>query len=523
MVTELIRLKIALLRNSLKRSVWQLVGLIIGGLYGAGILGLVIVGLVGLSFADPSLAQTVVVLVGSAVVLGWVLIPLIASGVDMTLDPARFVTFAVPMNTLIAGLTVAGVVGIPGVVTLIASLGTAAVWWRNPVSLVAALVCALIAVLTCVALSRLVTSATTSLSGSRRFKDLSGIIAFIPLILLGPIFTSSAAGIHNAREFLPTLAQTMAWTPLGAVWAVPGDVARGYFGQAAIKFLIALVTLAATLWLWRIMLAKALVTPVHQAVNRRGAGKLGFFGMFPGTPAGAVAARSLTYWFRDPRYGGSLIIIPLLPVILWFSSSQSGSPDLLNVLGPVTAFILAWSISADIAYDNTAFSQHVSTGVSGLADRVGRAAACGLVALPICTVFVLGPVWLNGSWEQLPALAGLTLGILLTGLGLSSVVSARFTYNVPLPGESPFKTPPGSGMQMFVVQMGGFLVLGLLVVPELVLAILAFATGQSMYGWLALGVGTILGAVFLVVGIRSGGRWFDNRAPELLAEVSKNR
>ncbi len=523
MVAELVRLKLALLRNSLKRSVWQMIGLILGGLYGLGILGLILFGLVTLGFADPELAHTILVLAGSLVILGWMIVPLVASGVDMTLDPARFVTFSVPMNTLIAGLTAAGLVGIPGVVTLIASLGTAAVWWRNPASLIAALICAVVAVLTCVVFSRLVTTATTSLSASRRFKDVSGIVAFIPLILLGPIITASMTGIRNVQDLLPALAETMSWTPLGAVWSVPGDVALGHSGQAVLKFLIAVATLALALWLWKVLLAKALVTPVHQSVNRRTAGKLGFFGLFPGTPAGAVAARSLTYWFRDPRYGASLIVIPLLPVILWFSASQSGSLGLLNILGPVTAFLLAWSISADISYDNTAFSQHVSTGVNGVADRIGRAVACGLVALPICLLFVLGTAWINSGWAQLPALAGLTLGTLLSGLGLSSVISARFTYNVPLPGDSPFKTPPGSGMQMFVVQMGGWLVLGVLIMPELILAIVAFTTGKALFAWLTLAVGMILGSVFLIVGIRMGGRWFDNRTPELLSAVSMNR
>ena len=39
MVAHLLRLKLTLLRNSLRRSPWQLLGLIIGGLYALGIVG----------------------------------------------------------------------------------------------------------------------------------------------------------------------------------------------------------------------------------------------------------------------------------------------------------------------------------------------------------------------------------------------------------------------------------------------------------------------------------------------------
>ena len=40
MVAHLLRLKLTLLRNGLKRSPWQLVGLAFGGLYALGIVGM---------------------------------------------------------------------------------------------------------------------------------------------------------------------------------------------------------------------------------------------------------------------------------------------------------------------------------------------------------------------------------------------------------------------------------------------------------------------------------------------------
>ncbi|GAB3265610.1 transporter [Arthrobacter pigmenti] len=522
MVAHLVRLKFQLLANSLRRSKWQLVGVIIGGLYGLGLMTGVIAGLVALSFADAELARTVVVLGGSALILGWMVIPLVAGGVDMTLDPARFVTFSVPMNKLLAGLMLAGLVGVPGFITLLASLATVGTWWRQPLSLVAALVCAVVAVFTCIVLSRLVTSATTSLAASRRFKDVSGIVAFIPLILLGPIIGSVATGLESAQSFLPELAVTLSWTPLGAVWAVPAELALGAYGPAVLKFLIAVATLAALAWLWKVSMASALVTPAHSAVSRKQAGDLGFFSRFPATPTGAVAARALTYWIRDPRYGASLIMVPVLPVLLLFIGNENGL-GILNFLGPITAVLLAWSISADVSYDNTAFWTHVSTGVGGAADRAGRVIACMVFALPVSLLFVVVPLWINDDWALLPAILGLTFGVLFTGLGLSSVVSARYTYAVPAPGESPFKTPPGSGVRTVVVQLVGWLAMAALISPELVLALIAVLGGQQLFGWLALGCGLVLGVVFLLLGVRIGGKWYDRRAPELLLAVTRNK
>ncbi|WP_026552424.1 hypothetical protein [Arthrobacter sp. H20] len=523
MVAHLLRLKLTLLRNSLKRSTWALVGVILGGLYGLGMLGLLIVGLIFLGSADPEVIRNVLVIGGSAVVLGWIVVPMVSSGIDMTLDPARFVTFAVPMRQLVAGLALGAVIGIPGVITLLAALAQVGTWIRYPAAAVAALVCAVLAVLLCVVASRLATTAVISLTSSRRFKDVSSMVVLVPIILMGPIIAGIAAGFESSVGFATELAAVLGWTPLGFFWAVPADVADGDYLTAVLRFVLGVATVAVLAWLWKTILARALVTPAHHAVTRKAAGNLGFFARFPATPTGAVAARALTYWARDPRYLGSIVIVPLVPLLMLFLAYQSGDYTMLNFVGPIIAFLLAWSISADISYDNTAFWLHLSTGVSGWADRAGRALAVGVISAPAVLVFTVGPLWISGSLEDLPVMLGLSVGVLLTGIGFSSVVSARYTYNVPLPGESPLKTPPGSGFSMFAIQIIGWLVLTVLVLPELGLTIAYFVTGDSAFGWLTLVVGCVLGTALLIGGLKLGGRWYDRRAPELLQAVAVNK
>ena len=524
MVADLLRLKLLLLRNSLRRSPWQIVGLAFGALYGLGMLGLLFVGLFFLSINDPELARTVTVLAGAAAVLGWALIPILATGVDLTLDPARFVTFAVPLPKLLAGLALGGLIGIPGLMTLLAALGSAAVWWRNPAALAAGVVSALIAVFTCFIAARVMVAASTSLSSSRRFKDISGLVAIIPLMLLGPMIAGISSGISSAQDYLPSLARTLSWTPLGAAWAVPGDVALDQPGAAAAKLAIAVVFLAVLVWAWKVLLVRALVTPPHNAGPRRKGGKLGFFALFPATPTGAVAARSLTYWIRDPRYGASLLIIPLLLVLMVFLGTQDGSgPTVLLFAGPLLGFLLAFGISADVSYDNTAFALHISTGVSGAADRAGRVIACGVFALPVTVLAAVVPCLVLGEEDLVPVILGVSLAILLGGFGLSAVVSARYTYNVPLPGENAFKTPPGSGGRTMLVQGLGVLAQIVIVLPVLALALVALLNDNPLWDWLTLITGVLLGAGLLAAGIRIGGRWLDRRAPELLAAVSVHK
>ena len=523
MVAHLLRLKITLLRNGLRRSPWQLVGLVIGTLYALGLVSLCVGGLFVLRQGEIGLAHTVVVLGGAAALLGWAIVPLAVSAADMTLDPARFTTFAVPLPQLLAGLTLGGLVGIPGVGTSLVALGTVGTWSRNLPAAAGALVGAVLGVLSCVLVSRVMTTATAGLATSRRFRDVSAIVFMIPLVLMGPIAAGIMQGIAGSGDFLPRLAGTLSWTPAGAAWSLGGDVAAGSYGAAALKLLIALATLAGLALAWKLLLRRALVTPPYGGTSKPRAGGLGLFRLFPGTPTGAIAARSLSYWLRDPRYAAALIVVPLMPVLLMFQAGQTGSYALLEFVGPLTAFLLAWSISSDVSYDSTAFALHLASGVRGIHDRLGRAVACLIVGLPAVLAFCVGPFFFTGDWTRLPGILGLSLGVLFTGLGLASVVSARYTVAVPLPGDSPFKKPPGNVGQTMAVQFGGMGALTLLVAPEVGLVAAQFITGSPLPGWINLFLGPALGLALFAGGVRLGGKWLDARGPELLAQLAINR
>jgi ABC-2 type transport system permease protein len=504
------------------RSTWQLVAVIFGALYGLGMLFGIAVGLFALSGAPVSVARTVVVLAGSALVLGWVLIPLLASGIDQTLEPARLVTFPIPLNTLLLGLALSGLVGVPGIVTMLASLATAGTWWRHPVIALIAAVCAAIAAATCIVGSRAVTTLSSTFTSGRRFREAAGFLAIIPLVLLGPIIVSVSSGIRTATDTLPGLANALAWTPLGALWAVPSDAASGRLGDASLHFLIGIVTLALLVLLWRRSLALALITPAHTTSRSRGSGKLGWLGRFPATPVGAVAARSLTYWIRDPRYARQLLIVPLVPALMFFYS-RNGSLDVLHSVGPIVALLLSLSIFSDLSYEGTAFATQISSGIRGRDDRLGRAAALASFGLPIVIIFSIGSVWISGSWEILPGLLGLSIGIFLTGLGVSSYSSARIVIPVPGPGDNPFKAAPGAGFTTALTTFATWGVLSVLVLPELVLTVVGAMLSVAALGWIALAVGIGLGSTLMATGIRLGGAQLDRAAPELLENLARQR
>jgi ABC-2 type transport system permease protein len=520
-VAALVRLRLLVLRNSLKRSVGQLIAVIIGGLYGLFVLAMVILGLFALNFAPVDLLRTIVVLAGSALTLGWAIIPLFLP-IEQTLDAPHLAVYPIPLNKLLTGLLISGVVGIPGAITMVASVFTFGSWLRMPGVAVLALLCGIAGALLCVMLSRAVTSAASGLSSGRRFREAAGILIFIPLVLVGPIIAGTASSLENSKDVLPNLANAMSWTPLGAIWAIPSQVAVGDPLGAVLRALIGLATIAVVFLVWRWGLARALVTPVHATSRVRAQGKLGLFGRFPDTPAGVIAARCLTYWFRDPRYLRQLVIIPVLPLLLWFYSSLTGGTFLLQAAGPFVAFVLGITLIADVSYDSTAFVLHMSKAVPGRADRWGRASAVLVFGLPAVVAITLITAAVAHDWMPVPALLGLSVGLLLGGLGVCSVTSAVVVFPAPSPGDNPFKTRPGANTALLGSTFITWGVLALVNAPEIALLIVNLVTGQPLWGWIALVVGIVLGPVTLAIGANVGGRILDRRSPELLVQLQKD-
>ncbi|WP_347977570.1 hypothetical protein [Microbacterium sp. ProA8] len=519
MVATLLRLRFRVLGNQLARSPWQLVGFIFGAIYGLGLLAAIAVGLVLLGFGDLRLASSVIVGVGSVVTLGWALVPLVAFGVDTTLDPTRLVVFPMSLPRMMVALTLAGVCGIPGIITSAAAIATIATWAHWPAAIAAWAVSTPVAVLTAVVASRAVASVASGLGSGRRFREVSGTVIFIPLILAGPIIAGVATGFAVNVDTLAEAIPVLGWTPLGAAWAVPAAAAAGDLPEAGAKLLIALVTLAVLWLLWRASLGRSLVRPSHTSAAPVRAGSIGWFGRVPTGAAGAIFARAVTYWMRDPRYLRQLIGAPLVPVLLWFYARDGDPLVALTFAGPIIAMVIGIVIYADISYDGTAFGTELITGASGRADRIGRSLAAAAVALPLVLLAVIVPFALSGQWEQFPGILGMSVGILLTCYGVCAVTSAQLVVPVAASGDNPFKRVPGTTFLQGMAFFGIWLVALVLSAPVVIVGLIGYFTQNATLSWIACAVGFVVGIAVLIGGILLGGRMLDTTAPVLLARL----
>ncbi|WP_432487475.1 hypothetical protein [Kineococcus sp. SYSU DK018] len=530
MVATLVRLKLTLLRNGLRRSPWQVVAFVLGVLYALFLVATVGGALVALRFADLDVAGPVVVGTGTLAVLGWALIPLVAFGVDETVDPSRFATFAVPRTQLVPGLLLAGLAGLPGAVTLLLSLAGAAALSRSAAATALAVVAALVGTLTAVAASRATTTAAAALLRARRTRDVAVLVGGVLIVLLAPGVNLLAQRVEDGLGDLADLGRDAAavagWTPPGFAWAAAADAAAGRWGTALLRLVLALLVLAAVLGAWALALGRSGTGPTAGAGSgstrtaTRGGGLLD---RLPDTPAGAVARRCLLYWRRDPRYlvsAASVAIVPLLLLVLPLSAGDDSGRWFLAV-GPLVAFVTGWSLHDDAAYDHSAFALHVTAGVRGRDDRSGRVVAAALWQVPLVLVLTVAGALVAGRADLLPALAGASAALLGAGYGVSSVASALAPYPVAPPGGNPFSSPRGAATATLLAQFVTTLAVTVLALPALAALVVALLW-EPRVGWIGLVAGAGLGVLWLRLGIARGGALLDRRAPEVLAVAGRS-
>lgn len=548
----LLALKLRLLRNGLRRSPWQLLGLGIAALYGLAVSVSVVGGLVVLRGSSPQVAGAVVVIGGSALLVAWAVVPLVAFGVDATLDPARLVPFPLPARALVPGLLVGGVVGVPGLVTTVAGAATVVTWSRSVGAAVVAALAAALAVATAVALSRLTTSALSTVLGGRRTRERAVLVLLLVISLLGPAValagpTLERTGGGGTLSLVPDpaalerTAQVLSWTPLGWAWGAPAAWAAGSTLGACVRLVLAAATLLAVLAAWSRVLDATLTggtlgrpaagmaddTTRHAPVPEAAAPRAGWAGRaldrLETTRTGAVTARCLRYWRRDTRYvttGVSLLGVPLILVVLAVALPVPGGVVPL-LLGPALAFLLGWASHDDVAYDGTALWMVLAASLPGRADRWGRAAAILVWALPLVLVADAAGTALAGRWAVLPAVVGVSLALLGAGQGVCAVASVATPYKVPDAGASPFATPPGSAVAAVVAQAVTSAVAVVLSSPAIALALGALVLGGAALAWSALVVGAALGVGALWLGVRVGAGVLERRGPEVLATLAR--
>lgn len=533
MVALLVGLRFRLLRRSLAGSSRHRAAL--GAVAVASFLftAPICLGLGSIGGTDVVFARGVTVLVGFCVMLAWIWLPLFLTGTDDALAPSRFALLPVRASRLIPGLYVAGLLGLGSLLTVLIGLSTIIGWSRSvPVFLAGALGVTL-GVVTATLIPHVLTSAFAGALGSRRFRDVTGLavvgfaVAITAVLQLASSAIKATDGAETVVAALDRAATVLSWTPFGAAWVFPADVAQGDAGAAVGHLAVALVTLATLLVCWWAALRRALTTPLDVPdivgrVTRDGIVDR----WFSGSTTAVIAGRLLRYYRRDPRRLLSVFSMMLAPVLVGVSvagvtaaGGRAGGISLL-IVAPLLGMLLGPTLAFDISYDDSALWTHITTSVKGWEDRLGRLVGFSAVALPIVALVLVMGVLATGT-EHLVPFGAATIAVTGAALGVGSHLGSIIQVPVPPPGSNPFGKGSGGGPLSVVVTLLTVVVALLVAAPTLVVAALAYSYTWAWYA--VVPIALVTAAATIVWGVVMGGRRLDRHWPEVLREVTYTR
>ena len=528
MARHFLRLKLRVLLNGMTRGS--------GTQRALGILGLVLGLVIGIGVAAGFIAgrgsdgvdDAVLIFVG-LFGLGWLVLPLLLFGSDNTVDPMRFSLLPLSPQQLVRGQLASGLVGGPTVFAVL-TLGAAAYALTDSVSTgVVAVVAAVLTLLVCQVGSRALTTSIGGSLRSRRGRDFALLAAALLGASVYPLQLSVQAYLNETGSAgVSGIADLVTWLPFGWPYAAVLDVRDGSWGPALVRLAATSVLTVALAWLWGRAVVRTLEGPEASGSSGRAvSGDLVPAWVRPVLPrgaVGAVAAKELRYWWRDPRRRAAALTALFVGVGIVAATTITGEDGLgsqLAFAGVAVAFFSTMNCANQFGLDGTAIWSTLATPGSAAADIRGRQLAVVLLAAPTCLLLsVVGTVVGGAPLAWGASAIGLCLAALGAGLAATTVMAVAAPYSVPENPSNPFATGGGGGCSTAAYQGVGFLAQLLVLVPMVALVFWGVLGDRPAVLWAVLVVGPLWGFAAAQVGARIATGMLERRGPEVLLAVT---
>lgn len=530
MVATILSLRWRILVHQFRRDWWRLLFVVAGAIWSVSLVPALAIGSARLASQNPDLKEDALVAIAGLIALGWLAVPLLATGVDDSLEPARFAAWGVPASRLAPGLQVAAFTTVPalffaGVAAVMAST------WRGqePAGwvMLAAAVGAALTLVAWVASARVAAMWAARVLSHRRGRWLVAATLAVGAAAVAWVIVSIRA--NGFEEFLGAeaalIVELWARTPLGAGMAAPAAIAQGN-GWGALWRLVMLAAWAILLLLaWRDGMAHAMEHPIVRGggARRRADAVLAAVRtrrlLTPTTSA--VLARTLRSWRSDSRYVAQVIGTLALPIVIVgiVVTALGFAAQTLFVIPLILGVTIGWGRHNDLAYDSSAVWLDVVSAVPGRDVMRGRALGVAAWAVPAVLATTVVAAAASGAWLIGLSVAGVALGMLGASLGVAACCAVLLPYRVPAPGESPFGSEAGSigaslGSQL-VASLGTGVVIPVLAAP------LVAALVWSGPWWVIAGVlGLVAGPVLGWAGTTLAGSLYERRAGSLVGALT---
>jgi ABC-2 type transport system permease protein len=516
----LVQLKLRLLLNALRSSTRAKTSFVLSTIFA----GLVAVGtftsLALLRGQSASVDVTAVVFTLFA--FGWLILPLLAFGLDGTLDPAALALYPLRTRPLAVGLLAASATGAWPLANVLGLLGVTVGLASGALGLLAALVAVVLEVLFCITLARFVTTSMAGLLRSRRGKDFAAFL-FIPLFVLYETFTQvvprlTASGKLTTSSF-SGIDAWLRWLPPGLAAHAIQDASTGHPGTALLRLALLAAFIVVLGWLWVRALSHALVTADASTQSSQVRGRrlpLARYGL-----RGTVAARFWIYQRRDPTalifWGVTAVIMVAVSVSAILG--RNPHPGILIVsaifgaafVGIFHANAVGWTgppfvLEAMALHNRDTLRAYLS----------GQNIVLAVIAVPLLTVISFGLALL----AKFPAYGFLGMAVDLAGIGAALGLGNLFTVTMPFPIEkragSPIRTTAAGYTSYGIAgNFGSLFGVAVAVIPVIIAIVLTGHAPAAVRMPVLVLCAAGYGLALAWIGVRIAARAAEQKLPEI--------
>jgi ABC-2 type transport system permease protein len=516
----LVQLKLRLLRNALRSSTGAKVSFILSTIFAClfAIGAFIVLALLRGSSASVDLTTVMFTIVA----FGWLILPILAFGLDGTLDPATLALYPLRTRPLVVGLLAASAAGAWPLANVLGLLGVTVGLAHGGLGLLVAVVAVVLQVLFCMTLARLVTTSMARLLRSRKGKDLAAFLV-IPVFALYEFFIQvvprvAAEGKITAASFTG-IDSWLRWLPPGLAAHAIQDASSGRFGAAAARLALLAAIIVALGWLWIRALSRALVsvdTTTQASRVRAAALPLARFGL-----RGTVAARFWIYQRREPTSLVYWVMTAVIMVVVSISSIVGRQAHASIVIA-----------SAIFGAGFVGYFHADSVGMTGapfviealaLTDRrslrayfSGQNLALSVVGVPLLTAICFGLAAAVRHPGEGVLAAAVGLAGLGAGLGLSDILTAVLPYPMVKRTGSPMRqAAQGYQARAFGGVISSLVGVAALASPVIVAGVLTSGDPAAVRTPVLLVCAGAYGLALAWIGVRIAARVAQDKLPEL--------
>jgi len=518
MARLLVQLKLRLVLNALRASTGAKIAFISSTIFAALVAGGVfyLLSILGGGIAAADLTTAIFCAFG----LAWLIGPLVAFGLDSTLDPATLALYPLRPRPLAVGLLAASATGAWPAATLIGLLGVTIGLARGALGVLIALVAVLLQVLFCITLARFVTTGLAGMLRSRRGKDFAALL-IIPIFAVYEGFIQivpklTGEGALTAASF-GGVDHWLRWTPPGLAVHAIRDASTGHPGTALLRLglLAGIIVVLGAAWIMSLSRAMVTTDASTQSAVRGSALPFARYGL-----RGTVAARFWLYQRREPfaliYWGITAVIMVVVAIRAVLTPDWFGG---LLASGAAGGAFVGYFHANAIGMSGPGFGLEATALTGRRALRAyfsGQNLAVGAIAVPLLAAVSFGLAAV--AKHPIDGFCALAVGLagIGAGLALANLFSVVLAYPMEKRGGTPTPRPAsGHAGQAFAAWFLSVLGVGAAVTPVILAAVFTRTDPAAIWMPVLVLGGAAYGLALTWAGVRGAASIAEQKLPEL--------